>query len=261
MQAAAAVRCGAFGVEFGRVAIGSPQPPVEKVPSSRIGPSGPAAYSPPLGGGLLLSVAGPSARLRACLAIGIDLAEIGGPQPLVEKLPSSRIGRAATGSPQPPTVPRWLVANSTSETSAARSRPLAEGCNSRPVGPLVQPVRSAAGLSLVEINHAAVGGPQLLFVRNVWRRVRSRSDQWAAAAGSGESALQPDRSVRTGSPQPPSGGGLHPHAARCKPIRSGLSRVGGRSARTERGSSLPVAEARSSYPNLRALCRLLPEPE
>ena len=47
MQAAAAVRCGAFGVEFGRVAIGSPQPPVEKVPSSRIGPSGPAAYSPP----------------------------------------------------------------------------------------------------------------------------------------------------------------------------------------------------------------------
>ena len=80
---------------------------------------------PPLGGGLLLYVASPSARLRACLATEIDLEEVGGPQPPPAEARSSlaslaylrrlrpenavrcgvcgvELGRSATGSPQPP---------------------------------------------------------------------------------------------------------------------------------------------------------------
>ena len=62
-------------------------------------------FFPPPGGGLLLSVASPSARLRACLL----------------RLESTSV---EVGSPQPPR---------------------AEGCISRPAGPLVRAHRSAAG--------------------------------------------------------------------------------------------------------------------
>ena len=70
---------------------------------------------PPPGGGLLLDVAGPSARLRACLgqksmpvAVEVVVGKIGraaisGPQPPVGvKMLADTFGRAATGGPQPP---------------------------------------------------------------------------------------------------------------------------------------------------------------
>ena len=71
---------------------------------------------------------------------------VGGcPRKLVEvAMFAGKIGPIGLADCQPPTMSKWLVANSTSETSAARSRPRAEGCNLALLES--KPVRSAAGL-------------------------------------------------------------------------------------------------------------------
>ena len=65
---------------------------------------------------------------------------------------ADKIGSAETGSPQPLFVAECLVSRSIAKRSAARSRPRAEGCSSRPAGPLVQAHRSAAGMPRLGID-------------------------------------------------------------------------------------------------------------
>ena len=78
-----------------------------------------------------------------------DVADVGNMQLLfVCGVSCVKIGREATGSPQ--VVVKRSVSKYVAQRSAARSRPRAEGCNSRPAGPLVQAHRSAAGLPRME---------------------------------------------------------------------------------------------------------------
>ena len=105
MRAAAAVRCGAFGVEFGRATTSGPQLlVVEKVSSSRIG------------------------------RVAIDSSQ---PLSVAERLTSSQVPQRPAGHSS-----RWWRscprAGSVAQRPAARNRPLAEGCSStsqaRPLG-------------------------------------------------------------------------------------------------------------------------------
>ena len=87
-----------------------------------------------------------------------------------------------------------------------------------------RPASLLAGLFFEERSWTAERGRFL----SAWNR--SRSDRRAAAAGFGGNVRLLDRSVRSGSPQPPPGGGLHscvPQVRSCWPVRSaaGWSRV------------------------------------
>ena len=92
----------------------------------------------------------------------------------------------------------------------------------RAASPRRRPVRSAAGwprvgIDLVRGRRAAASGgegPQLASCRSA----RTVPSQAAPRVCRGNLCAVWNRSVRTGSPQPPPGGGLHPHV--CRPLRS-----------------------------------------
>ena len=121
----AAVRC-EVSVGIGRIATGSPQPPVvAEVFCDKCDVADVGSPQPPPGGGLLLYVASPSARLRGCPnnfdieGIG-NLSPGGGLHPRAARkqahrsaagLPRVRIGPSGPCGPQPPGggVPQLLI--------------------------------------------------------------------------------------------------------------------------------------------------------